>query len=396
MDLLARLLGRPLSPQPFARRVRAALAEAGVARLEEITYDADQFSLTTPLGTLYLGNVYAEYVAAPRGQRDAAISALVATLVQMQLPPPTPDQARAQLIAQLRPRTFADLSAPVVHRVVAERLALCLCLDTPLTLQYFTPDRLVEWDLDEETAFTVALAHLERRSAEPLAQLERLPTGLYRSTWQDTFDATRAILPSVVGRVPAAGGRAVGIPNRNTLLVADLADERALRALVAETRAAYDHPRAVSARLYVPIDGGLEPLRLPDGHPLARDLRELDLLDLAGEYATQTEALNQRHAAEGLDLFVASFRPNETDDGRIYSYAVWTEGVPTLLPETDLVALVEQPVGTDVAFSLYPFERVRAVAADLLEPVQCYPPRYRTLGFPTPEQRDALGPPVSP
>jgi hypothetical protein len=34
------------------------------------------------------------------------------------------------------------------------------------------------------------------------------------------------------------------------------------------------------------------------------------------------------------------------------------------------------------------------VAADLLEPVESYPARYRTLGFPTLEQREAFGEPV--
>jgi hypothetical protein len=66
---------------------------------------------------------------------------------------------------------------------------------------------------------------------------------------------------------------------------------------------------------------------------------------------------------------------------------VWTEGVLTLLPQADVVIFVR--ADSSVAGSV-PWERVREVAGDLMEPLDMYPKRFRVERFPSPEQLAAL------
>jgi hypothetical protein len=112
------------------------------------------------------------------------------------------------------------------------------------------------------------------------------------------------------------------------------------------------------------------------------------------EYNDQKELLDQIHQQKGNDVFVASYSAvQHKDSGRITSYSVWSDGVDTLLPETDDVVLLRanrgaQKVEVAAASS---FERVRDVAGDLMQPLGTYPERYRVAGFPSEQQLAAIG-----
>ena len=64
----------------------------------------------------------------------------------------------------------------------------------------------------------------------------------------------------------------------------------------------------------------------------------------------------------------------------------WTETVDTLLPKTDRVALVQLQSDGSAKTRLFAWDELEAKAGELLQPFDTYPPRYRTLGFPTAEQ----------
>jgi hypothetical protein len=112
------------------------------------------------------------------------------------------------------------------------------------------------------------------------------------------------------------------------------------------------------------------------------------------EYNDQKELLDQINESTSQDVFVASFSAvQQKETGRITSYSVWSEGVPTLLPETDDIVLLRadraaEKVELAAAGS---WDRVRQVAGELMEPLGMYPERYRVLEFPSSEQLDAIG-----
>ena len=66
----------------------------------------------------------------------------------------------------------------------------------------------------------------------------------------------------------------------------------------------------------------------------------------------------------------------------------WGHSVRTLLPETDLITLVEWKKGEVVG--LADFVTVREVVGDLMTPLGVYPERYKVTAFPSAEQLDAI------
>jgi hypothetical protein len=192
VGIFDRLLGRPLDRDGFAQRVRTSLAASGIAAERELVYDSGAFTIRLPTsssdGTLNLEALYAEYVRSSREQRDGVFTAVVSMALEMREEKLTSEEARAQLRVQLRPRAFAEAYAPI-RRVTADWLDLCVCLDRPTSLRYVGSGDLEEWGLDQDAAFQIGLAGLERSTAAD-GSLERDAHGVYRSTWHDTYDAT--------------------------------------------------------------------------------------------------------------------------------------------------------------------------------------------------------------
>jgi len=134
---------------------------------------------------------------------------------------------------------------------------------------------------------------------------------------------------------------------------------------------------------------------LPDcDSPSYPRLHELRLRTIGMEYNDQKELLDQIHQQTGEDLFVASFSAvKQKDSGRISSYSVWSDGVDTLLPETDDVILLRPDHASDnvAVVASGSFERVREVAGDLMQPLGSYPERYRVSEFPSEHQLTEIG-----
>jgi hypothetical protein len=74
----------------------------------------------------------------------------------------------------------------------------------------------------------------------------------------------------------------------------------------------------------------------------------------------------------------------------VMTYAVWAQDADTLLPETDLVALVADGGRSPIVFS---FAHVAEVLGGVLESGTTYgfPPRFRVRRFPTLDEIEALG-----
>ena len=78
----------------------------------------------------------------------------------------------------------------------------------------------------------------------------------------------------------------------------------------------------------------------------------------------------------------------------ILSYAVWGDGVDTLLPETDRVVLIRNP---DKPEGFVHWSTVREVMGREMQDVpDLYPKRFRVRKFPTAEQLSEMEPSESP
>jgi hypothetical protein len=259
VGLLDAWFRRPLSRDGFVERAREAILGAGQIAPDSLVFDSAAFAFTihTPREQLVFGldQLFLEYRAAPASERDNVFPHIAATAAERSAPPLTPETARRRLLLQVRPRAQMP---PGVHRVVAERLVLCLCLDSAASMRFLVPSDLEAWNFPVEMAFDFAYANLRERSKSP--EFVPLKNGVYRSAWLDTYDAARVILPELLTGMLGGKQPVVTIPNRETLLVADRADEKAIRALVEETQGQFQQPRSISKRLLTVIGGELCPL----------------------------------------------------------------------------------------------------------------------------------------
>jgi hypothetical protein len=112
--------------------------------------------------------------------------------------------------------------------------------------------------------------------------------------------------------------------------------------------------------------------------------RQLYIQSIGQNYAEQKDLLDRRHELEQVDIFVASYSAMEEEKtGNVISYCVWSEGVDTLLPETDQIFFFrpEAPKNEQTAGNA-DSDTVRRVAGDLMEPQGTYPERWRVKEFP--------------
>lgn len=71
------------------------------------------------------------------------------------------------------------------------------------------------------------------------------------------------------------------------------------------------------------------------------------------------------------------------------SYCLWAQGPETLLPVTRKVILVRE--GQTEITALGDWDHVLAVAGELMEATDFYPPRYRVRTFPDDEMLKKIG-----
>ena len=232
---------------------------------------------------------------------------------------------------------------------------------------------LVLWDQSAEEVLERALEHLRQLST---AGFERLPSGIYRGVWRDGMDAARLLLPEVWHGVFRGQHPFLAIPNAHTLLAAPqvllpkLVDEVVRCIQIGESHLQL----AVLER----IDDQLMTARLQDPHPMSAPQKELKHMDLIAALRTQEEDLDP---ALGRPAPVAMLK---TQQGKPLTVATWIAGMPVLLPETDLIAFVNEqgePLGIFARQTLPRIQEVRGEAVTIWGPR-----RVRYEGFPTAEQ----------
>ena len=154
--------------------------------------------------------------------------------------------------------------------------------------------------------------------------------------------------------------------------------------------------RAISPVVYTCDDSGaVVPCCRPESEALGRLLRYGEALLLGQEYGEQQQLLEEVHARDGVDLFVASVTLVERKDGCTRSYCVWTDGVDSLLPRTDALILQSNPPpGPEQDGWRYfvPFDRARELAGNAwsIAEVPAGPVRFRARGAIDPGLRERL------
>jgi hypothetical protein len=243
-------------------------------------------------------------------------------------------------------------------------------------MAYVNEANRVAWGVAAEEVFAAARANLPDWMVDTADLVPDGPVMLQFVDDGDAYWVSRLLLDGWLAALgDQVGGRPVAFaPDVATLVVVGDEPNR-LASVFAQVRDEFTQaPRALSPMGYtVDTAGRVVPYAAPAGHPLAASVDRAERLLAAYEYAAQQALLDDDGDA------VASYDVYATDAGGTFAVATWVQGVPTLLPHTDYVGLVE----AGAAPFHVPWSAL--VEADVLtETLEHRPARYRTPARPGP------------
>lgn len=406
MGWLDFLLGPP-SRDRFASLVMAELRKAGKGA--ELKYDPDQFLIERGSdGFINLANLYHEYCQAQRSERSKVLDRFLRGCLGtagFELPEEFTD-VHPDLLPVVRSRFYLESivlqsrarggeGIVVPQQPIGDHLSLSLVYDLPQAMRSIIQEDLDKWEVSLYEAIEAARHNLEQMGNVAFASLQGdKGEQVYISATGDNYDASRLMMLDLIRKMPVRGDYIAMVPNRDTLAITGSEDTAGLAVLCKIAEESFEKPRPISTvALRLAGDEWESWLPEPDSPAFAK-LHELKLRTVGMEYNDQKELLDQIHQQSGEDLFVASFSAvQHKDTGRISSYSVWSDGVDTLLPETDDLVLLRADQAADKVqvAAAGKFVRVREIVGDLMQPLGTYPERYRVVEFPSGPQLAAIG-----
>lgn len=399
---LLNLLKFPPSREAFARKLISWLRANGVTG--DITFDRAEFRLNLPDDMQhFLFNHYRDICRAWPWQRSTIIARYLRplTVKRVQIPELWPS-ARDALMPALRDfwgmdhmSMLAEIEggkeADMVNSAVTEDICQWLAFDSEESIAYVGSEQLSTWGVNATDAFAAALRNLRHRSDNNC--FTQIGPGIYASQCDDCYDASRILLTDVIAKLPLSGRPVAMAPHRSLLLIAGEDDDHALAHMAALAIEPLQDGRAVSGTTMVLEAGQWIPLTAGTTSGPGR----VALLNLALQWrssiANEQKALLERLLEKrGEDVFVATtclvtIQNNE----HLTSYATWSKGVPTYLPETDLIALVDPEKSQEAGLlGLYPRSALLNVCPELFQKTQWRPRRWLVDKFPSPEAMTSL------
>lgn len=387
------LFRRAPTPERFARLFEQRARAQGFDK--PMAYDPAAFRMVIgDGGNLFnLTNAFHDYCAAPRALRETV---LLRYLAGLDMPPlaSTFAEAKAHLMPAVRSRAYFEflrLSKLIEdggERGAGPALALgddaiiLLAYDTEHALSVLDQSHLDDWGVTPEAALEAALANLRDRSGDRLVDLG---DGVLAGDWGDAYDSARIMLPDLAYRAVRGGEPLMMIPTRGCFLLTSSNCSGGQMAMIGHAHASMrEHGRVVSAAMYAVRDGRVVQ-HVPDDSAVALALHELRAVNLADDYASQKDLLEALHEKTGADVFVATVDiVSNKATGRIRSYCTWAEGVVTLLPKTDLVAMGARDAAGNVGTAKFlAWDDAVRIGGDLMQEAEGYPVRYLVKAFPS-------------
>ena len=382
----------------FAQLMMDRIQQAG--EKGPIAYQPEEFRLRGEgerSAALMLGNAYKEYCAADGINRDRVIRHWVRNWFSLLRDMPKDfEDVKPDLLPIVRSRSHFELNqlrsvvetgSPISWPYVplGEHFGVALVYDLPASMRSILQANLDAWGLTLYEALEIACQNLATLPANFIGP--QSGDGVYLSATGDNYDASRILLPELIGRFQVKGDPVAMIANRDNLIVAGADDCEGLDAMLKMATEALEQLRPISS-IAVRFDGDEWVPWLPDdSHPLYKQFRQFYFDAMGRDYAEQKELLDRLHAKTNKNIFVATFNVVQDPQGRLLSYAVWTEHVESLLPQTDMVVFG----GMEGEPTMVPWSRAWKEVGRLLEPLDIYPPRYCVRAFPSVEQLTAMG-----
>lgn len=390
----------------FANRMIAALRQAG--ETSPIHYDADKFELwidddRSPFREMPLGNPLHECSTLPPDEQGKVLESYARALFAVRSRPLFPaefEQARDCLIPHVHARSDYEyvLSAPsrtrkadtFWYKPIGDHLATGIAYDLPGGIVEVGNSVLAKWGITGEEAFDIACRNLRRKSDQPFDSPER---GVFVSKCDDGYGVSRLALTELIRDLEVQGNHVAIAPNRDTLIVTGSDDPAGLRVMLKLAEEAFYHSHRVSGISLRFREGQWEPFEPDACYPDLEGYRTLRLQSLWSAYKEQKKAIESSRADSEEDVFIPSYFLITTSlTEPPTSYATWTKGLTSLLPQTEKVCFIQGASAQGNTIGAFAdWARVQDVVGDLMKPVGLYPQRFRVEQFPTGEQLKAIG-----
>ncbi len=402
---------RPLSPHKYAAAMLDELKRQGDQR--EWRYDEPNFRLLSasergPKGqprVWNLGSFYEEYKATPHKERKKHFAKMVERILAIPNDAPTDFEdvrdhlrpklwvraslEKARLQGRLDWQTDHDCTNAPIE--VGSHLRGGLVYDMPTSVMSLNADHLKEWGVSFYEAYEIACSNLTATGAS----VAPIGDGLYVFISGDSYDSTRILAHQILERLEVKGRRIAMAPSRDLLLVTGEDDEKALEAMLEVATKSEDAPLPMSPVPVVWDDDRWVDWVPPKGHRLRLKFAAVERKFLWREYDGQKKLLDALYQKSKIDRFVASYTVAEHQvSGEQFSYAVWTEGVETLLPTCDRIVFAQKPPQGEPASQPImwwaDWGDVQRVLSSRMNDAGLYPARFLVDWFPSPDELKAV------
>ena len=286
--------------------------------------------------------------------------------------------ARQQLLDQIMGTTMA--AAPT--RAIGSDLTIDVFADHMGADIVVEPLKLRDLDLDPVQALEVATANLRERST---AEFTTLGPGVFVADPNDGYASSRLLLPERVAALPVKGDPVAMVPVRSMLLVTGADDRNGLLTMAAAAAEALSLSRDPLSAQPLRLTSGVWADFMSDATEYA-SLRDLMRGQHLREYAEQKELLDQLHAQQGDDIFVANYAPmQDRRTGRAFGMTFWADGMSSLLPHADVIAFK-----TADEVILVPWDAGMPIVGHCMTETDHYPIRFRVDSFPSVDELHRL------
>lgn len=394
----------PSAPKDPQRQAFAELflAEAAkVATVRRIEQDAqDPFCLRVwtrddrEPSLAYLNGIFQETRELSPERRLAQLHRFMRVFSQPDQDPDW-DDLDGRLLPVLRTVGFASESKHVlISRPFLPFVHVFVVIDHQDSVAFVGQKQLDGWQKPAsevfESAMTTLTNYVSAADVEPYDT--DASSALLHVAVHDDYEPSRLAAPgflaSFAGKV--AGNPIAIIPDRARMLIGGDSDPQLVARLARSAEAEYRaSARGISPAVYtVGADGSVEPLHLASDHPAYLLVERGHRLLAATGYDRQKERLEAEFKRDDIDIFVASLRLiEENGSGALKSWATLAEGVDSLLPEADLIAVVGAATDANNRWqAMVPWQMVFDLAPEcLVRSAEYDPPRWRTMAWPSAE-----------
>ncbi|MFP4248839.1 MAG: hypothetical protein ACLFU7_04210, partial [Armatimonadota bacterium] len=368
---------------------------------DAIEYNEDSFSLRVGESRrINLASAYREYREAPSDVRHQVVEhyAFGVFVSPRELTPDGFADAAPNLRPVVRGRMYPEYvrmqaeidDDPWVEtpsRVIGEHFVEMLAYDMPNRIVYLPESRLEAWGVSVEEAFDVAHDNIRAIGGA----FEGTTGHIYVGAWDDSYAASRIVVPEMIRKLQVQGKPVVALPNAEFLIVAGTDDDAALAHMGKMISEAEREPKFESGIVLSLEDEGWRPFIPPESSEAYELLYRHRVASMWRDYDEQQRLLEGVYAKRGLDIHVATFAAHEDRlTHTLSTVTIWTEDLVALLPRAQNVAFMGGPPDDPTMLGSAPWERVIDTAGDRMRETDLWPERWRVESFPTPEQLDAM------